>query len=94
MTREYRGLQGLPGGYKGLQRVTGGYKRLQGVTGGDKGLQRVTKDYRSRSIQPKFSEISVQNSMDRFGLTGKVSIKLVHLLRWSSFPGRTGLNFG
>ena len=32
--------------------------------------------------------------MDRFGPTGKVSKKLVHLLRWSSFPGRTGQNFG
>ena len=48
----------------------------------------------ARSIHPKFPEISVQNSMDRFGPTGKVSKKLVHLLRWSSFPGRTGLNFG
>ena len=48
----------------------------------------------ARSIQPKFPEISVQNSMDRFGPTGKVSKKLVHLLRWSSFPGRTGLKFG
>ena len=36
---------------------------------------------RARSIQPKFPEISVQNSMDRFG---KVSKKRVHLLRWSS----------
>ena len=42
----------------------------------------------------KFPEISVHNSMDPFGPTGKVSKKLVHLLRWSSFPGRTGLNFG
>ena len=48
----------------------------------------------ARSIQPKFPEISVQNSVDRFGPTGKVSKKLVHLLRWSSFPGRTVLNFG
>ena len=48
----------------------------------------------ARSIQPKFPEISVQNSMDRFGPTGKVSEKQVHLLRWSSFPGRTGLNVG
>ena len=48
----------------------------------------------ARSIQPKFPEISVQNSMDRFGPTGKVSKKRVHLLRWSSFPGRTGPNFG
>ena len=46
------------------------------------------------SIQPKFPEISVQNSMDRFGPTRKVSKKRVHLLRWSSFPGRTGWNFG
>ena len=45
----------------------------------------------ARSIQPKFPEISIQNSMDRFGPTGKVSKKQVHLLRWSSFPGRTGL---
>ena len=49
---------------------------------------------RARSIQPKFPEISVQNSMDRFGPTRKVSKKQVHLLRWSSFPGRTGLNVG
>ena len=48
----------------------------------------------TRSIEPKFPEISVQNTMDRFGPTGKVSNKLVHLLRWSSFPGRTGWNFG
>ena len=32
--------------------------------------------------------------MDRFGPTGKVSKKRVHLLRWSPSPGRTGLNFG
>ena len=48
----------------------------------------------ARSIQPKFPEISVQNSMDRFGPTGKVSKKRVHLLRWSSFPLRTGWKFG
>ena len=48
----------------------------------------------ARSIQPNFPEFSVQNSMDRFGPTGKVSKKRVHLLRWSSFPGRTGWNFG
>ena len=47
----------------------------------------------ARSIQPKFPEISVQNSMDRFGPTGKVSEKRVHLLRWTTFPGRTGWNF-
>ena len=29
----------------------------------------------ARSIQPKFPEISVQNSIDRFGPTGKVSKK-------------------
>ena len=52
------------------------------------------KKHWARSIQPKFPEISVQNSMDRFGPTGKVSKKRVHLLRWSSFPGRTGWNFG
>ena len=48
----------------------------------------------ARSSQPKFPEISVQKSMDRFGPTEKVSKKLVHLLRWTTFPGRTGLNFG
>ena len=48
----------------------------------------------ARSIQPKFPEISVQNSMDRFSPTEKVSEKMVHLFRWSSFAGRTGLNFG
>ena len=48
----------------------------------------------ARSIQPKVPEISVQNSMDRFGPTGKVSKKRVHLLRWTTFPGRTGWNFG
>ena len=48
----------------------------------------------ARSIQPKFQEISVQNLMDRFGPTEKVSKKLVHLLRWSTFFGRTGLKFG
>ena len=48
----------------------------------------------ARSIQPKFPEISVQNSMDRFGPTGKVSKKRVHLLRWTNFPSRTGWNFG
>ena len=55
----------------------------------------VAVDSRAREkIRLKFPEISVQNSMDRFGPAGKVSKKLVHLLRWSSFPGRTGLNFG
>ena len=48
----------------------------------------------ARSIQPNFLGISVQNSMDWFGPTGKVSEKRVHLLMWSSFPGRTGWNFG
>ena len=52
------------------------------------------RNFRARSIQPKFPEISVQNSIDRFGPTGKVSKKLVHLLRWTTFPGRTGRNFG
>ena len=52
------------------------------------------ESHRARSIQPKFPEISVQNSMDRFGPTGKVSKKRVHLLRWTTFPGRTSWNFG
>ena len=55
---------------------------------------KVNTKHRARSIQPNLPEISVQNSMDRFGPTGKVSKKRVHLLRWSSFPGRTGWNFG
>ena len=42
--------------------------------------------FRARSIQPKFPEILVQNSMDRFGPTGKVSKKRVHLLRGPLFP--------
>ena len=54
----------------------------------------VNESYWARSIQPKFLDISVQNSMDRFGPTGKVSKKRVHLLRWTNFPGRTGWNFG
>ena len=49
---------------------------------------------RARSIQPKFPEISAQNSMNRLGPTGKVSKKLVHLLRWTTFPGWTGRKFG
>ena len=32
--------------------------------------------------------------MDRFGPTGKVSKKLVHLFRCTSFPDQTGLNLG
>ena len=53
-------------------------------------------DARARSIQPKISGNfgPKKTSMDRFGPTGKVSKKLVHLLRWTTFPGRTGLNFG
>ena len=46
------------------------------------------------TIQPQFPVISVQNSMDRCGPTRKVSKKLVHLLTWTTFPGRTGRNFG
>ena len=30
--------------------------------------------YWARSIQPKFPEISVKNSMDRFGPTGNISM--------------------
>ena len=47
-----------------------------------------------QSIEPKFPEIWVQNSMDRFHPTRKVSKKVVHLLRWTTFPGRPGQNFG
>ena len=32
--------------------------------------------------------------MDRFGPTWKVSKKRVHLFRWTTFPDRTGWNFG
>ena len=39
-------------------------------------------NYRARSIQPKFLEILVQNSVDPFGPTGKVS------KNWSTFCGR------
>ena len=44
---------------------------------------------RARPIQPKFPEISVQNSMDRFGPTGKDSKKKINLLRWTIFPARS-----
>ena len=54
----------------------------------------VSMESRARSIQPKFPEISVQNSMDQFGPNGKVSKKRVHLLRWTTLPGRTSWNFG
>ena len=37
---------------------------------------------------------SVQNSMDQFDPTGKVSTKLVHLLGRITFPSRPGRNFG
>ena len=40
-----------------------------------------------------FRKFRSQNSMDRFGPTGKVSKKRVHLLRWTTFSGRTGWNF-
>ena len=53
-----------------------------------------TRSRWARSIQPKFPEISVQNAMDRFGENGKVSKKLVHLLRWTTFPGWSSRNFG
>ena len=42
----------------------------------------------------KISKTNFQNSMDRFGPTGKVSRKRVHVLRWTTFPGLTGWNFG
>ena len=32
--------------------------------------------------------------LNRFGPAGKVSKNLVHILRWTTFPVRTGLNFG
>ena len=44
-----------------------------------------------RSIQPKFLEISVCNWIDRFSPIGKVAKKGVHLLRWTSFFGWSGL---
>ena len=37
----------------------------------------------------KISGNFVQNAVDRFGPTSKVSKKRVHLLRWTTFPGRT-----
>ena len=51
----------------------------------------VAQFYRVRYIQLKIPEISVQNSMDRFGPAEKVSEKLVNLLRWTTSPCRTGL---
>ena len=40
---------------------------------------------RAWSIQPKFSEISVQNSMDRFGPTRKVSKKMGPPFGWNKW---------
>jgi len=45
----------------------------------------------ARSIQPKLPEISVLNWMDRFGPTRKVSKKSVHLSRWTTLLGWSGL---
>ena len=73
--------------------LTGNYY-ITRIEKSQRGVGKTNHKQRARSIQPKFPEISVKNSMDRFGPTGKVSKKLVHLLRWSSFPGRTGWNFG
>ena len=42
----------------------------------------------------KISGIFRSKTLDRFGPTGKVSKKRVHLFRWTNFPGRTGWNFG
>ena len=41
-----------------------------------------------------FMGVIHSTEMDRFGPTGKVLKKMVHLLRWTTFPGRTGRNFG
>ena len=64
------------------------------MTGGKTKLTGFPSDLTLRvwSIQPKFLEILVQNSMDWLGPTGKVLKKLVHLLRWTTFPGQTGQN--
>ena len=45
----------------------------------------------ARSIQLKYPVISVQNPMDRFGPTVKVSKKLVHLSRRTTFAAWAGL---
>ena len=51
----------------------------------------------ARSIQPKIPEISVQNSMDRFGPTGKASKKLDRseiLVEWiAPFLPSLGFNY-
>ena len=44
------------------------------------------------SIQPKLPEISVQNSIQP-GKFSQKKKKLVHLLRWTTFLGRTGRKF-
>ena len=66
------------------------------MTGGKTKLAGFPRDLtlRVQPIQPEFREILVQNSMDWFSPTGKVSKKLVYLLRWTTFPGLTGRNFG
>ena len=48
----------------------------------------------SGNLGPKPGADYCQNSMDRFVPTRRVSKILVHLLRWTTFPGRTGRNFG
>jgi len=40
---------------------------------------------------PKFPEISVETLMKRFGPGGNLTEKVVHLQRWSSLTGRSGL---
>ena len=47
-----------------------------------------------QSVQQKFPEFSVQNSVEWLSPTIKVSKKVVHLLRWTTFPDRSSLNFG
>ena len=44
----------------------------------------------ARSIETKFPEFSVQNSMDQFGPPGIFSEKRVHLSRWTRWFGWTG----
>ena len=55
--------------------VTGqGFQNTKGAIHSTKIPTGPTGKSEARSIQPQFPEISVQNSMDRFDSTGKVSV--------------------
>ena len=66
----------------GTRESLNGRKNIYGTKKSKEGREEPLGQW-ARSIQPRFPDIS----MDRYGPTGKV-------LRWATFPGRTGFNFG